>query len=156
MSSGVAAQFDMVSATRFLEPHRTYRLALVAPLESVWEENFMATVETPSVIPADEMADMEEVCRLISEGKPVTDPALRKRIHERAEQVRRRDAREVRDDQHRRRSDPGGARRGMKYVLDASVGIKWVMDENHSESPSSVSRLSSLARTATIVSWSLR
>ena len=37
----------------------------------------MATVETPSAIPADEMADMEEVCRLISEGKPVTDPALR-------------------------------------------------------------------------------
>jgi hypothetical protein len=89
MSSGEAAQFDMVAATRFLEPHRTYRLALVARLESVWEENLMATVETPSAIPADEMADMEEVFRLISEGKPVTDPALRKRIHERAEQVRR-------------------------------------------------------------------
>ena len=40
----------------------------------------MATVETPSAIPADEMADMEEVCRLIAEGKPVTDPALLKRI----------------------------------------------------------------------------
>ena len=49
----------------------------------------MATVEIPSAIPADEMADMEEVCRLISEGKPVTDPALLKRIHDRAEQVRR-------------------------------------------------------------------
>jgi hypothetical protein len=49
----------------------------------------MATVETPPAIPADEMADMEEVCRLIAEGKPVTDPALLKRIHERAEQVRR-------------------------------------------------------------------
>jgi hypothetical protein len=48
----------------------------------------MATVETQSVIPADEMADMEEVCRLVSEGKPVTDPALLKRIHDRAEQVR--------------------------------------------------------------------
>jgi hypothetical protein len=49
----------------------------------------MATVEKPSEIPADEMADMEEVCRLISEGKRVTDPALRKRIHERSERVRR-------------------------------------------------------------------
>jgi hypothetical protein len=49
----------------------------------------MATDETPSAIPADEMADMEEVCRLIAEGKRVTDPALRKRIYERSEQVRR-------------------------------------------------------------------
>jgi hypothetical protein len=84
----MAAQFEMVSATRFRASHRTYRLALVARLESVWEENLMATVETPSAIPSDEMADLEEVCRLISEGKPVTDPALLERIHERAEQVR--------------------------------------------------------------------
>jgi hypothetical protein len=49
----------------------------------------MATDETPSAIPADEMADMEEVSRLIAEGKRVTDPALRKRIYERSEQVRR-------------------------------------------------------------------
>jgi hypothetical protein len=49
----------------------------------------MANVETPSAIPADEMADMEEVCQLVAEGKPVTDPALRKRIYERSEQVRR-------------------------------------------------------------------
>jgi hypothetical protein len=49
----------------------------------------MATVETPSAIPADEMADMEEVCRLISEGKQVTDPALLKRIYERSEEVQR-------------------------------------------------------------------
>jgi hypothetical protein len=49
----------------------------------------MATVELPSDIPAEEMADMEEVCRLISEGKPVTDPALRARVYERSEQVRR-------------------------------------------------------------------
>jgi hypothetical protein len=55
----------------------------------VRQENLLATVEAPSAIPADEMADMEEVCRLISEGKPVTDPALLKRIHKRAEQVRR-------------------------------------------------------------------
>jgi hypothetical protein len=55
----------------------------------VWEEKLMAAVEIPSAIPADETADVEEVRRLISEGKPVTDPALRERIHERAEQVRR-------------------------------------------------------------------
>ena len=41
--------------------------------------------------PCHEMADLEEVSRLISEGKPVADPALLKRIYERAEQVRRRD-----------------------------------------------------------------
>ena len=49
----------------------------------------MAPVETPSAIPAGEIADLEEVCRLIPEGKPVTDPTLLKRIYERAEQVRR-------------------------------------------------------------------
>lgn len=36
----------------------------------------MATFPITSAIPADEMADLEEVSRLISEGKPVTDPAL--------------------------------------------------------------------------------
>ncbi len=56
----------------------------------------MAIVEIPSAIPAEEMADMEEVCRLIAEGKRVTDPALLKRIYERSEQVRR-DAGEARD-----------------------------------------------------------
>jgi hypothetical protein len=49
----------------------------------------MATVEKPSTISPEEMADMQEVCRLISEGKRVTDPALLKRIHERSEEVRR-------------------------------------------------------------------
>jgi hypothetical protein len=49
----------------------------------------VATVETRSAISAEEMADMEEVCRLVAEGKPVSDPALRKRIYERSEQVRR-------------------------------------------------------------------
>ena len=49
----------------------------------------MATVETLSAIPAEEMADMEEVSRLISAGKPVTDPALLKRIYERSEDVQR-------------------------------------------------------------------
>jgi len=49
----------------------------------------MATVDIPSTIPADEMADLEEVSRLISEGKPVTDPALLKRIYERSEDIQR-------------------------------------------------------------------
>jgi hypothetical protein len=49
----------------------------------------MHTVESGSAISVDEMADVEEVCRLISEGKQVTDSALLKRIHDRAEQVRR-------------------------------------------------------------------
>jgi hypothetical protein len=33
------------------------------------------------------MADMEEVCRLIAEGKRVTDPDLLKRIYERSDEV---------------------------------------------------------------------
>jgi hypothetical protein len=49
----------------------------------------MATLENPSAIPADEMADLEEVSRLISEGEPVTDPALLRRIYERSEEVQR-------------------------------------------------------------------
>jgi hypothetical protein len=49
----------------------------------------MAAVAKPAVIPPEERTDMEEVCRLISEGKRVTDPALRKRIYERSEAVRR-------------------------------------------------------------------
>jgi hypothetical protein len=49
----------------------------------------MSTVVKPSVIPPDELADMEEVCRLISEGKRVTDPALLQRISERSEKVQR-------------------------------------------------------------------
>ena len=61
-----------------------------SPLELAWEANLMATVEIPSAIPAEEMADTKEVCRLIAEGKRVTDSALRKRIYERSEQVRRR------------------------------------------------------------------
>jgi hypothetical protein len=47
----------------------------------------MWTVAKRSHIPPQELADMEEVCRLISEGRRVTDPALRQRISERSEQV---------------------------------------------------------------------
>jgi len=49
----------------------------------------MAIVEGPSAIPPEEMADMEEVARLIAEGNRVTDPALLKRIYERSEEVQR-------------------------------------------------------------------
>jgi hypothetical protein len=49
----------------------------------------MASVEITSAIAAEEMADMEEVSRLISEGKPVTDPELLRRIYQRSNQVQR-------------------------------------------------------------------
>jgi len=49
----------------------------------------MAPIDKDLTIPPDEMADMEEVCRLISEGQRVTDPALLKRIYERSEEVQR-------------------------------------------------------------------
>jgi hypothetical protein len=49
----------------------------------------MAIVESPSAMPIEELADLEEVCRVIAEGKRIRDPGLMKRIHERAEQVRR-------------------------------------------------------------------
>ncbi len=41
----------------------------------------MATLQIPSTIPPDEMADLEAVTRLISEGKSVTDPASLERIY---------------------------------------------------------------------------
>jgi hypothetical protein len=36
-----------------------------------------------------EDADRREIMRLVSEGKRVTDPELRRRVHERADEVRR-------------------------------------------------------------------
>jgi hypothetical protein len=50
----------------------------------------MAAVPKSSEISAEEMADMQDVCRLISEGKRVNDPALLQRINERSEEVQRR------------------------------------------------------------------
>jgi hypothetical protein len=50
----------------------------------------MAAGESRSDIPADEMADMEEVGRLIAAGQPITDPDLLRRISERSEEVQRR------------------------------------------------------------------
>ena len=49
----------------------------------------MIPVDKPSDILPAELADMEQVRPLIAEGKRVTDPALRQRVHERSEQVRR-------------------------------------------------------------------
>jgi hypothetical protein len=48
-----------------------------------------ATVDKPTDIPPQEMAGMEEVMRLVSEGKRVTDPELLGRIRERSEKVQR-------------------------------------------------------------------
>jgi hypothetical protein len=42
----------------------------------------MATIDKPSP-----QTDLEEVCRIIAEGKKVTDPDLLKRIQERSEQA---------------------------------------------------------------------
>ena len=44
----------------------------------------MGTVEKPSA-----KADLEEVCRLWAEGKPVTDPELIRRVRERSVAARR-------------------------------------------------------------------
>jgi hypothetical protein len=66
-----------------------HRLRVEIRIESAERNDMMATLEKPSNIAAEEMADMEEVCRLISEGKRVTNPALLRRISDRAEQVRR-------------------------------------------------------------------
>lgn len=45
---------------------------------------------TKSEIPSttQDKADLEEVYRLYAEGRPVTDPALIRRIHERSEAAR--------------------------------------------------------------------
>lgn len=45
------------------------------------------TAETPAL--DQEQADRQEIMRLVSEGKRVTDPELRRRVHERADEVRR-------------------------------------------------------------------
>jgi DNA transposition AAA+ family ATPase len=45
----------------------------------------------PEILPALDpaQADLREILRLVAAGKPVTDPALRRRIEERAEAARR-------------------------------------------------------------------
>jgi hypothetical protein len=51
-------------------------------------ETAMQTIETLSALDQ-EQADRREVMRLVSKGERVTDPELRRRIHERADEVRR-------------------------------------------------------------------
>ena len=46
----------------------------------------MSTAEKP--LATQDQADLEEVCRLVAEGKKVTDPDLLKRIRERSARVR--------------------------------------------------------------------
>lgn len=48
----------------------------------------MATIDKSSDT-AQERADFEEVCRLVADGKRVTDPELLGRIRARAEEARR-------------------------------------------------------------------
>ena len=52
----------------------------------------MNTTETTEDV-AQAQADFEEVCRLVSEGKRVTDPELSRRITERADEARAEDLR---------------------------------------------------------------
>jgi hypothetical protein len=47
----------------------------------------MKTIESPSA--TQEQLDSQEVMRIVSEGKRVTDPELRRRIQKRAEAIRR-------------------------------------------------------------------
>jgi len=48
-------------------------------------ENTLKTLQAPT----QEQADLAEVSRLVSEGRRVTDPELRRRITERGDQARR-------------------------------------------------------------------
>ena len=48
----------------------------------------MSTAEKPPVVDSQSLADLEEVCRLVSEGKRVTDPELLGRIERRADEAR--------------------------------------------------------------------
>jgi hypothetical protein len=48
----------------------------------------MSTVEKSRAVDTQAQADLEEVCRLLLEGKRVTDPELARRIERRAEEGR--------------------------------------------------------------------
>lgn len=48
----------------------------------------MTTIDSSTAIDPQEMADMEEVSRLLAEGERVTGPELLRRIRERSEAVR--------------------------------------------------------------------
>jgi hypothetical protein len=53
------------------------------------EDPPMADLEEDSTLSPDEMADLEEVCRLVSAGKRVTDPELLKRVRQRSDALQR-------------------------------------------------------------------
>jgi hypothetical protein len=53
----------------------------------------MSTTEKPPDVDPQVMADLEEVCRLLSDGTRVTDPELRRRIEQRAAEARAEDLR---------------------------------------------------------------
>lgn len=55
--------------------------------------NTLPTYEPPPADDPQALADLEEVCRLLSEGKRVTDLELLRRIETRAEAARREDMR---------------------------------------------------------------
>jgi hypothetical protein len=46
------------------------------------------TFEPPALDDPQAHADLEEVCRLVSEGRAITDPELRRRIETRADAAR--------------------------------------------------------------------
>ena len=48
----------------------------------------MKTIDLPTALDQ-ELADRREVMRLVTQGKRVSDPDLRRRIHDRADEVRR-------------------------------------------------------------------
>jgi hypothetical protein len=48
----------------------------------------MSTVEKPQVTDPQADADAAEVLRLVAAGQRVTDPDLRRRVHERAARIR--------------------------------------------------------------------
>ncbi len=78
-------------------------------------------------------SDLEVVCRLIAEGKPITDLELLKRIEERSEQATREIFGKKWPPGRRCGIDSRRSRRGMKYVLNSNVALKWVLRESDSD-----------------------
>jgi hypothetical protein len=73
-------------------------------------ETAMKSSETPPGIDDPQaFADLEEVCRLISDGKKVTDPELIRRIEEGAQRGPRGGAKVLRHPKRRGRYRPGDA-----------------------------------------------
>ena len=73
------------------------------------------------------------ICRLIAEGRRVIDPQLLKRVRERRGPSDPRGVRAAWARERRRRFDPRRAPRGMRYVLDSNVALKWVLRESDSD-----------------------